>query len=155
MKDLALIEATWTKLDFALERELQGAESAENTKILRQQIINDQAYFILCWGQLEDEIDARCRAAVSRRRSHADWQVRRAWDLYNPSEARFSGLSFENRARLVLDGQAGRGSAYSMTIKHYGSRNQIAHGKLQATRIDVSAFVADCYTIQAALHRAT
>lgn len=41
-----------------------------------------------------------------------------------------------------------------MTVKHYGIRNQIAHGRLQLTRIDVSAFVQDCYVIQAALHRA-
>ena len=34
-------------------------------------------------------------------------------------------------------------------------RNEIAHGKLRTTRIDVGAFVADCYSIQAALHRAT
>ena len=73
----------------------------------------------------------------------------------NPNEPRFSGLSFENRARLVLDGQGGRASPSALTLKHYGSRNQIAHGELQATRIDVSAFVADCYLIQAALHRAT
>ncbi len=155
MRDLARIEATWTKLDYALERDLSGADATETSKILSQQIISDQAYFILCRGHLESRIDSTCRAAVDRRRTHADWQVRRAWDLYNPQEARFSGLSFENRARLVLDGQAGRGSEYAITMKHYGSRNQIAHGDLRTTRIDVSAFVQDCFVIQSALHRAT
>ena len=155
MKDLARIEATWSKFDYVLEQELSSATVAARPKIVGQQIINDQAYFILCWGQLEVEIDEVCRAAVNRRRTHPDWQVRRAWDLYNPGEPRFSGLSFENRARLVLDGQGGRASPYALTIKHYGSRNQIAHGELRATRIDVSAFVTDCYLIQSALHRAS
>lgn len=152
---MARIEATWAKLDYALERELSGVTAAERLRIFGQQIINDQAYFILSWGQLEVEIDDVCRAAVNRRRTHSSWQVRRAWDLYNPNEPRFSGLSFENRARLVLDGQGGRASPYALTMKHYGSRNQIAHGELQTTRIDVSAFVADCFTIQSALHRAS
>ena len=154
MRNLARIEATWIDIDYALERELSGAVAADKSKVFEQQIINDQAYFILCWGQLESEIDGRCRAAVSRRRNDRDWQVRRAWDLYNPNDPRFSGLSFENRARLVLDGQAGRGSAFALTIKHYGSRNQIAHGTIQKTRVDVSAFVQDCFVIQSALHRA-
>ncbi len=155
MKDLARIEATWAKLDYALEQELFGVTLVERSKVVGQQVINDQAYFILCWGQLENEINDVCRAAVSRRRNHDDWQIRRAWDLYNPDEPRFSGLSFENRARLILDGHGGRASPYAAAIKHYGSRNQIAHGELRATRVDVSAFVADCYVIQAALHRAT
>lgn len=154
MKDLARIEATWAKLDITLEQELSAATSAERAKIIGQQIINDQAYFILSWGQLENEINDVCRAAVDRRRNHQDWQVRRAWDLYNPNEPRFSGLSFENRTRLVLDGQGGRASPFALTIKHYGSRNQIVHGELGSTRINVSAFVADCFLVQAALHRA-
>lgn len=155
MKHLARIEATWIKLDYALERESSDVTPGARSRILDQQIVNDQAYFILCWGQLEAEITSHCRDVVRKRRSHDDWQIRRAWDLYNPEEPRFSGLSFENRARLVLDGQAGRGGAYALAIKHYGLRNQIAHGNLQATRIDVSAFVSDCYTIQSALHRAS
>ena len=56
--------------------------------------------------------------------------------------------------RLVLDGQGGRGSPYALTLKHYGIRNQIAHGRLQLTRIDVGAFVQDCHVIQSALYRA-
>ena len=155
MKALARIEATWTKFDYAFEKELPGATTAAKASIFGQQVINDQAYFILFWGQLEAEVDAVCRTAVNRRRLDPDWQVRRAWDLYHPNEPRFSGLSFENRARLVLDGQGGRASPSALTLKHYGSRNQIAHGELQATRIDVSAFVADWHLIQAALHRAT
>ena len=118
-------------------------------------MLNDQAYFLLCWGQLEIEIDGKCRDAVRWRRKDADWQIRRAWDLYNPDDRRFSGLSFEDRAKLVLDANEGRASPYARAMKHYSIRNEIAHGKLRSTRIEVGAFVQDCFIIQAALHRAT
>ena len=92
---------------------------------------------------------------MRRRRQIADWQIRRAWDLYNPDDRRSSGLSFEDCVGLVLKGQGGRGSPYALTITHYGIHNEIAHGKLRSTRVDVGAFVQDCFLIQAALHRAS
>ena len=145
---------TWPK-SHVPEHQLSSVTAAAEHETIGRKIIDDRACFILCRGALEVEIDDVCRAAVNRRRTHPDWQVRRAWDLDDPGEPRFSGLSFENRARLVLDGQGGRASPYALTIKHYGSRNQIAHGELRATRIDVSAFVTDRYRIQSALHRAS
>lgn len=153
MKDLPRILSAYVEVDAILEDEIGRAFAS--AQVQARQVLNDQAYFLLCWGQLEIEIDRRCRDAARWRRQDADWQVRRAWDLYNPDDKRFSGLSFEDRTRLVLDGNGGRGSPYALTMKHYGIRNEIAHGKLRSTRIEVSAFVQDCFTIQAALHRAT
>ena len=151
MKELPRIFAVYTDIDAHLEQE--RVDGSSNASV--RQILNDQACFLLSWGQLEVAIDDVCRDSVRRRRSEPKWQTRRAWDLYNPDEPRFLGLSFEDRTKLVLDCQGGRASPYALTIKHYSIRNQIAHGKLQATRINVSAFVKDCYVIQAALHRAT
>lgn len=151
MKELPRIFGAYTNVDGYIEAQRSSCASDADAR----QILNDQADFLLCWGQIEVEIDERCRQAVRSRRSHPDWPVRRAWDLYNPDVPRFSGLSFENRVTLVLDARGGRGSPFALAIKHYGVRNQIAHGKLQATRINLGAFVADCYLIQAALHRAT
>ena len=108
----------------------------------------------MCWGQLEAEIDAACRRAIKLRIDDPDWQVRRSWYLYNPDDKRLSGLAFENRAALVLDRDAGKGSPWARTMFHYRTRNEIAHGTLRSTRIDVRAFIRDCLTIQAALHRA-
>ena len=153
MKDLARIEAVWMKLDAALERELVSVGVGDRAKLVGQQVVNDQAYFLLCWGQLEIEIDDVCRTAIRRRRTHADWQVRRSWYLYNPEDRRLSGLSFEERAALVLDrDQTGNGAAWKMVMKHYTARNQIAHGGLRSTRIDVSSFIQDCYLVQAVLN---
>ena len=139
-------------IDGDLEQErLSGSDLLQ---IEAWQILNDQAYFLLCWGQLENEINTACRHAVRKRRSDQDWRIRRAWDLYNPDDPRLSGLSFESRVRLVLDSQAGRGSPFAKTMAHYAMRNKVAHGQLEARRVNLSATVAEFHLIQAALHRA-
>lgn len=153
MKDLPRILSAYVELDAILEQEI--GRTPVPVQVQARQVLNDQAYFLLCWGQLEIEIDGKCRDAVRWRRRDADWQIRRAWDLYNPDDKRFSGLSFEDRVKLVLDGNGGRASPYAVTMKNYSIRNEIAHGKLRSTRIEVGAFVQDCFVIQAALHRAT
>ena len=152
MKDLPRILAADADLDAGLEQEL--ASTGHSHQVEARQILDRQAYFSLCWGPLEVELDGRCRNAVRERRRSADWQIRRARDLCNPEDERFSGLSFEDRVRLVLDGQGGRGSPFAVTLKHDSIRHEIAHGRLRSTRIDVSAFVADCYLTQSALYRA-
>ena len=123
---------------------------AMNRIELRQRI-NDQAYFVLCWGQLETAIDETCRTAIRNRRTSENWSIRRAWDLYNPDDGRLSGLRFENRAALVLDQSAGKGSSWAKVMSYYALRNQIAHGDLQAERIDVEEVVKDFFQIQAEL----
>lgn len=155
MQDLAALAALYAELDAHLatlrtqaiaDGDAQGAD-----RIDARQRLNDQAYFIVCWGQLESAIDDVCRAAIRRRRNDADWTVRRAWDLYNPDEKRLSGLTFEDRTALVLDRQGGPGSPWARVQFYYALRNQIAHGKLRPDRIDVTAVVGEMYAIQAAL----
>ena len=155
MKDLARLNALYSKLDGMLDAALAGASGLEADRIRGDQALNDQAYFVLCWGQLEFTIDQACRDVIRRRRSHSDWQIRRGWDLYNPDDPRLSGLPFEGRASLVLDRAEGRGRPYALAMRHYEMRNRIAHGRLDQTRIDLASVIRDFYTIQAALHRAT
>jgi hypothetical protein len=100
---------------------------------------------------LETAIDETCRTAIRNRRSSDSWSIRRAWDLYNPDDDRLSGLRFENRAALVLDQNAGRGSPWAKVMNYYALRNQIAHGDLRAQRIDVEEVVKDLFQIQAEL----
>ena len=148
------IEAAYLSLDAGLDAKMMQLAGAALHRVQGTQILNDQAYFLLCWGQLELEINERCRAAIRIRRNNPDWRIRRGWDLYNPDEKKLSGLAFENRVRLVLDQQAGKGNPFKRTMLHYEVRNKIAHGELRSTRVDVSAFVQDCYVIQSALNRA-
>jgi hypothetical protein len=155
MRNLPEIGALYLQIDAVLEEECADARNrADVPAILRteaKQLVNDQAYFVLCWGQLEAEIDEKCRAAIRSRIGSPDWQDRRVWDLFNPDDKRLSGLSFEDRTSIVLDKQGGRGSPLARVMYYYALRNQFAHGKLSKTRIDVHAVIQEFYQIQAAV----
>lgn len=157
MRDLPLILSIYLEIDAELEGRRSTARASADVssvnKIEAKQRINDQAYFVLCWGQLETAIDDTCRAAIRSRQSSGNWTVRRAWDLYNPDDHRLSGLRLEDRAALVLDRSAGSGSAWVKVMQYYALRNQIAHGDLQAQRIEVDEVVKDFFLIQAALQK--
>ena len=126
-----------------------GATTARE-RIEHKQRINDQAYFVLAWGQLEADIVDACRSTIRHAQTHGSWHDRRAWTLYNPDDRRLSGLSFENRLTLVLK----KGSAnWNKVLQHYSVRNQIAHGRLRSQRIDVSTVIQEFYLFQASLAR--
>ena len=109
MRDLPFIRAIYLEIDAELEA--QGATARESgdavavNRIELKKRINDQAYFVLCWGQLETVIDEACRTAIRKRQSTGNWAIRRAWDLYNPDDDR--GLRFEDRTALVARPQRG------------------------------------------------
>jgi hypothetical protein len=155
VRDLPHIRALYLEIDAELEAKRSAASAGGDTNGISsigvKQRINDQAYFVLCWGQLETAVDQVCRAAIRARQASGNWAVRRAWDLYNPDDDRLSGLSFERRAALVLDRNAKAGSPWAMVMRYYALRNQIAHGALQAQRIDVDQVTQDFFQIQAAL----
>ena len=153
MKDLSKIEFLYNKLDLSLEQARAGSSAADAARIEAEQILNDQAHFLLCWGQLELAVNEACRNAIRRRHTHADWQMRRGWDFYNPEDSRMSGLAFDNRVALVLDRAEGKARPYAKTMMHYETRNRIAHGKLRSTRIDMPTAIQDFYVIQSALYR--
>lgn len=83
--------------------------------------------------------------------SSGNWQIRRAWDLYNPDDDRMSGLKFEERTALVIDRNAGAGSPWAKVMNYYSLRNQIAHGTLLAGRIDVDFVIQEFFQIQGSL----
>ena len=53
-----------------------------------QQRLNEQACFVLAWGQLEAEIGEACRDAIRLGQSHDEWRHRRAWSLYDSENPR-------------------------------------------------------------------
>jgi hypothetical protein len=152
MQDLAAIEALYNEIDAEFERQRTDAVARQDhgarARIEAKQRLNDQAYFILCWGQLETAIDDKCREAIRRGQNDRSWTIRRTWNLYNPDDRRLSGLAFEERAALVLDKD---GDPWKTAIRYYNLRNQIAHGRLQADRIHVASVVADFYIVQGSL----
>ncbi len=76
MRDLALIAAVYSDiasdLDDRLERAQRASDAAALARIAQRQQINDSAYFILAWGQLEAEINRVAEQAVRRRRASVD-----------------------------------------------------------------------------------
>ena len=157
MKSLPQIGALYEEIDSRFDAELDNAvatgDTAATQRIEQKQLLNDQAYFVLCWGQLEGEIDETCRTAIRRRKANANWDMRRGFDFYDPDDKRLSGLPFDRRVALILDRDGGPGKPYSRVMAYYETRNKIAHGRLEATRIDVSEVVADFYVIRGALAR--
>ena len=154
MTGLQTIATLYAEIDNALES-LRGNEPAadkdsEPNSITRKQQINDQAYFVLAWGQLEADVVETCRETIRKAQQDADWKARRAWALYDPENRRLSGLSFENRLSLVLQRDTDN---WKRTMRFYNVRNQIAHGTLLSERIDVSSVIQDFYDIQALLAR--
>ena len=154
MSDLRAIADLYAEVDDSLEalrdNAIADGATAERERTQHKQRLNDQAYFVLAWGQLEDDIVEACRSTVRHAQTHGNWRDRRAWTLYNPDDRRLSGLSFENRLTLVLE----KGSPYwRKVLQHYRVRNQIAHGRVRSQRIDVSSVIGEFYLIRGSLAR--
>lgn len=153
MRDLPAIAALYEEVDNFLElrRPIGGGAGDDGSdNIDRRQRINDQAYFVLAWGQLEAEVLEVCRKTIRGVQSHQDRRARRAWMLYDPDDRRLWRLSFENRLALVLDRDA---AEWKLAIQHYNLRNQIAHGRLRPKRIEVTSVIQDFYRIHSSLAR--
>lgn len=149
MNSLQELVAHYNFVDRILEDQRRAASGnpQQQGQVELRQKINDQAYFVLCWGQLEAALDDACRSAIRKRRDNPDWSKRRAWDLYNPEDKRLSGLSFEERVTLVLDKKS-QGGEWKLVIKWYELRSRIAHGGTHEQRIDLNLVAAEFYQIQ-------
>ena len=125
MSDLQAIAASYERVDRFLGDLRDDCDASgdddERDRVAREQELNDQAWFVLAWGQLETDIDDACREAIRHGRSHEDWRHRRAWSLYNPDDRRLSGLRFENRLTLVLEKGSGE---WKRAMQLYNVRNQ-------------------------------
>ena len=151
MTDLEAIAALFQQVDSSLERLRERHDAAgdavEREGVARRQKLNEQAYFVLAWGQLEADIDDACRDAIRFGKSHEDWRHRRAWSVYDEDNPR---LSFRNRLTLVLERSS---DEWQKTLELYQLRNQIAHGDLRHAGINLPAVIEDFQRIQSSLAR--
>ena len=154
VSDLQQIANLYQQVDNYLETQRDKERLADDNStdtddaIDHKQRLNDQAFFVLAWGQLEADIKAACRSVIQEGQSHSDWTNRRVWTLFNLNDSRLSGLRFESQLKLVLD----RDSEYwRKTMQYYGIRNQIAHGNLQVERIDVSVAIQEFFDIRSSM----
>ena len=148
MSDIDAIATLCQQVDKFFENLRGQAEEAdERCRIEYQQKLNEQACFVLAWGQLEAEIDEACRNAIHLGQSHEEWRYRRAWSLYDSKNPR---LNFRNRLTLVLDQSR---DEWKRTMDLYEVRNQIAHGNLRSEGIDVSTVIEEFRRILSSLAR--
>lgn len=152
MTDLQAIATLYEEIDNIL-KSLRGtlpAAGEDPDPIPRKQQINDQAYFVLAWGQLEADIAETCRDTIRKAQQSDDWETRRAWALYDPEGRRPPRLTFENQLSLVLEKDS---DGWQKAMQFYRVRNQVAHGNLLSERIDVSSVIQQFQAIQALLTR--
>ena len=93
MTDLQAIATLYEEIDNARES-LRGtlpATGKDADPIPRKQQINDQAYSVLAWGQLEADIAETRRDTIRKAQQGDHWQTRRAWALYDPEGRRPHG----------------------------------------------------------------
>ena len=68
MTDLDAIVALFQQVDNSLEDLREQHDEARNVDerdcVARQQILNEQAYFVMAWGKLEADVDDACRDAI-------------------------------------------------------------------------------------------
>ena len=152
MTDLQAIASLYEAIDNALEslHDTPSPKDEDPDPITRKQQINDQAYFVLAWGQLEADITETCRETIRKAQQDSDWRTRRVWALYDPDSRRLPGLTFENRLSLVLEKDSDN---WRTAMQYYGVRNQIAHGRLLSERIDVSRVIEQFQSTQSSLAR--
>ena len=154
MKAFAQIVALYEEIDDTLRLAMEAASgtSANSTRdrLMQKRLIHEQAYFLLCWGQLESEINDACEALIARRKNNPNWELRRGFDFYEQGDTR---LRFERRVAMVLDRGAGRGGPHAKVLSYYRIRNGIAHGALASVLVDLRKMIPEFYLIQAAIRR--
>ena len=152
MTDLQAIATLYEEIDNALEslRGTAPAAGKDPDPVTRKQQMNDQAYFVLAWGQLEADVVQTCRDTIRKAQQDDDWEARRAWALYDPEGRRPPRLTFENQLSLVLEKDS---DGWQKAMQFYRVRNQVAHGDLLSERIDVSSVINQFQAIQASLAR--
>lgn len=133
MNDLDHIFAAYLKASAEFEK-LKLNASCENNAMQINEIdcqmrVNELAYFILFWGQVEKSINAVC--------------LRRL-----PSK-KLARLGFKNRAEIALGSRSN--ADWETLIFYYSLRNRIAHGELLAERLNISNIFGELYKVIAHL----
>lgn len=151
MRHLPELQGAFDAVDAWIDQQLEAApDQAAATTWHRRKLINQEAYFVLAWGQFEIEIDEACREFIRRRQRNPNWEQRRALDIYNPDDPRLAGLNLEERVAFVVDKTS---DDRREIVKYYQLRNLVAHGKSFATGIDFDQVVADLFSIHSRLQR--
>ena len=144
---VAQILSTYNEIDTIFLQQFNSALNSGNRNlqisISEKRIFTDNAFFVLLWGQLENEINTLVRAMIDAGQADGDFKKRRLHYNLEPDR-----MKFEDRLAMVVDKNAGRGSAWNMAMTYYGLRNNIAHGTSNRSGISAASVAQDLYAIQ-------
>lgn len=115
---------------------------------IRLRSINDQAYFVLLFSQLEAEVNRLCAELIRHKQAQSDWWDRRAWDILDPREKPLRAISLMNRVALLT---AKGGRVYNRVKELYEARSMIAHGELLAAPLDLAKIAKEMQDIASQL----
>lgn len=137
MKHFADIVNTHLAADraFAADLALSGQLPALAGPNSRQ--INDQAYFLLLFAQLDDLVTGRVKAQIEAGRRVPEWRERRLWDALDAKRA-VKDIPFKVRLALVIDQQR---SEYRDAIALFDIRNSIAHGSALDSAVSINTAI--------------
>lgn len=124
MKNLPRLKAAYERLDDLIQQEIatavQDGDEAGETKLAETKELLDYAFYVLCFGQFEREVNAVFEAAYQSRATNPDWTKRRGWDLDGYQDA--TRVPFKDRVALVIDR---RKPAYGKILSDYAKRNHV------------------------------
>ncbi len=80
MSNLQEISALYEKIDNHFDdlrdRFVRVGNITARDRVEKEQKINDQAYFVLAWGQLEADVNDVCQRVIESGRPQKDWRHR-------------------------------------------------------------------------------
>src|SRR4051794_4425171 len=137
MRSFRVIHQSYLATDGELARqEALATRRTQRERWRRARTINDQAFFVLIFAQLEDHVRVRCGRLIAKRRTLARAASRRIREIVEPDK-----LPFMKQVALLLD----KGSAeYGQIKQYYDVRCDIAHGTIYpASPIFIPRVAAD------------
>lgn len=108
------------------QKETSARASANRDRWGLKRQLNDQAYFIMLFAQLEDHINRLCLQLINRQKGLANWGTRRSWDIIDTNNF-VERFPFMNKVALLTDK---RTASYGNIKRLYQIRCNIAHGNI-------------------------
>jgi len=145
MKDFKAIHEAYLAIDNCLAV-LESRESAAKgrRRLQRMREINDQAYFVMLFAQLEERIKDQCERLIARKKGLAKWTSRRLWDAVDVDKLSFKQL-------LALLAEKG-GADFNKVSNYYLDRCKIAHGEvLSSWSVSIPSVVVEFQALAARL----
>ena len=127
MKSLAPIAKAYQVVDAYLAHEEERVLPNAKARWTNVRTINDQAYFVVIFAQLEAHVNEQWEKLVRRKRT-APWPRRRLWE--NIDLKQLERISFKDKVALLINKET---DAYKKIIQYSAIRNRLAHGELSST----------------------